>query len=91
MRENLDNLQEFNDVQYHEPADVIEAKNPPGSWIINKGKVEYVPWTKIPSTFTYSFKKKRFYVPSYIDSVLFSKMEQVPISSGGKETSLLFF
>ena len=79
MRENLDKFKyeaDITDIEYHESAEAIESKNPPGSWIINKGKVEYVPWTKIPSTFTFSLKKKRYYVPSYIDSVFFSKMDE---------------
>ena len=85
LYENLENLNNTNDtkfyqhsyydVQFHDSVETIESKNTDGSWIINKGKVEYVPWSKIPSIFMYSLNPKPNYIPSYIDSILFRKQQ----------------
>lgn len=76
------------DVEYHESADKIESKTPAGSWLIKNGRVEFVPWTKIPSTFLYSSQKKNIYVPSYIESVLYRKIEKIQEK---EEEDLLLF
>ena len=97
LYENLDNkntiptkfLQD-NDVQYHETAEIIQSKNPLGTWMINKGNVEYVPWVTVPTTFTFSSEKKNIYVPSYIDSILYSKKQKTKIINNLENDNILF-
>ena len=65
-------------VQYHDSVDMIESRTSDGSWLLNNGKVEYVPWSKIASFVTYN-KPGSFeygsasYVPSYKDSIYLSR------------------
>ena len=90
IRENLENTTEQKpsyskifdsnnySVQYHDSVDMIESRTSDGSWLLNNGKVEFVPWSKIPSFVTYN-KPGSFeygnasYVPSYKDSVYLSR------------------
>jgi len=64
--------------EYHESAEDIEAKTSSGTWLLNKGKLEFKPWSKIASKFTYyDTGSNKYgastYIPSYIDSILFRK------------------
>jgi hypothetical protein len=68
----------FNDVQYHDKAEDIEKNMTSGSWLLNKGKLEFMPSSKIASKFTYydtGYYKYggSTYIPSYLDSILFRK------------------
>ena len=97
LYENLENINDrkdnkfyqndYYDVQFHDTVETIESNNTDGSWIVNKGKVEYVPWSKIPSVFTYSSNAKPNYIPSYIDSILFRKHQTI---NNSNEKLILF-
>lgn len=59
------------DTPYH-----IEPNLDPlsGTWLLNKGKLQYVPWNKMTKSYTYNdpgtFKySATSYVPSYKDSI----------------------
>jgi uncharacterized protein YxeA len=76
FQENFDS-NNYN-VQYHDTVAEIESKTNDGSWLSKNGKVEFIPWSKIPSFSTYN-KPGSFtygtstYVPSYKDSIYLSR------------------
>jgi hypothetical protein len=76
FRENFDSNNY--DVQYHDTVAEIESKTKDGSWLLKNGKVEFIPWSKVPSFSTYN-KPGSFtygtttYVPSYKDSIYLSR------------------
>ena len=81
---------DFNDVQFHDSVEMIESKNTDGSWVIKEGKVIYVPWSKIPTTFTYSSNAKPNYIPSYMESIFFSKEQMVKKNTFLDDKLILF-
>jgi hypothetical protein len=44
-----------------------------GTWLLNRGTLQYVPWTRIKDKYTYNDETYKYgatsYVPSYTDSV----------------------
>ena len=65
------------DIEYHVPLTDIENSSLNGSWLLNKGKVEFYPWTKMTNLYTYNEKNfykygSAQYVPSYEDSIYLS-------------------
>ena len=62
------------DIEYHVPLSDIENSSQNGSWLLNKGRVEFYPWTKMTNLYTYNEKNfykygSTQYVPSYEDSI----------------------
>ena len=60
-------------IEYHIPSSELEGSTD-GSWLLNKGKVEFYPWTKMTNLYTYNDKNHykygySTYVPSYEDYV----------------------
>ena len=65
------------DIEYHISTDEIENSSLNGSWLLNKGKLEFYPWTKMTNLYTYNEKNyykygNTQYVPSYEDSIYLS-------------------
>ena len=68
------NKYESNDynIEYHK----IDNTKPDGSWLIRQGKIEYYPWLNVDQSsnvFKYDVNNTTSYVPSYEDSVYFSR------------------
>ena len=69
------------DIEYHIPSSELEGSSN-GSWLLNKGKVEYYPWSKMTNEYTYNTKNfykygNSTYVPSYEDSIYLSRTGSV--------------
>ena len=65
------------DIEYHISSDEIENSSANGSWLLNKGKVEFYPWAKMTNLYTYNEKNyykygNTQYVPTYEDSIYLS-------------------
>lgn len=65
------------DIEYHISADEIDDSSANGSWLLNKGKVEFYPWSKMTNLYTYNEKNyykygNTQYVPTYEDSIYLS-------------------
>ena len=65
------------DIEYHISADEIDDSSANGSWLLNKGKVEFYPWSKMTNLYTYNEKNyykygNSQYVPTYEDSIYLS-------------------
>lgn len=65
------------DIEYHISSDEIENSSENGSWLLNKGKVEFYPWAKMTNLYTYNEKNyykygNTQYVPTYEDSIYLS-------------------
>jgi hypothetical protein len=78
----INNMTKFDsnnyEVQYHDTVAEIESKSENGSWLQKDGKVQYLPWSQIPSFTTYyetgSFKYgSGSYIPTYSDSIYLSR------------------
>jgi hypothetical protein len=66
------------EIQYHDTVADIESRTKNGSWLQKDGKIQFLPWSKIPSFNTYyetgSFKYgSGSYIPTYSDSVYLSR------------------
>ena len=74
------------DIEYHISTDEIEKSSESGSWLLNKGKVEFYPWTKMTNLYTYNEKNyykygNSQYVPSYEDSIYLSSKNRSHIEN----------
>jgi hypothetical protein len=70
------------DIEYHIPTDEIENSSASGSWLLNKGRVEFYPWAKMTNLYTYNEKNyykygTAQYVPTYEDSIYLSSKNRL--------------